>query len=71
VYPNPSNSTVYIEEAFAEKVTIFNSVGQIIKVVSATEPIITVDVSNFVAGNYVFQISYLDGSTGTAKVVVK
>jgi hypothetical protein len=71
IYPNPSNTTVYVEEALVEKVTIYNSIGQIVKVVPATTPVISIDVSHFTSGNYVFQLTYLDGSSKTAKIIVQ
>jgi hypothetical protein len=71
VYPNPSNTIVHIEGAGIEKITIVNAIGQIIKVVQTTDIITPIDVSTFAAGNYVFTVSYWDGSTGNAKIVVK
>ncbi|MCL2434602.1 MAG: S8 family serine peptidase [Lentimicrobiaceae bacterium] len=71
VYPNPSNTVIHVEGVRMEKITIVNSIGQIIKVVPAIDSKTSIDVSNFVPGNYIFTISYLDGSTGNVKIVVK
>ena len=71
VYPNPSNSTVYIEGEGMEKITIVNSAGQIINIVPATDQLTSIDVSQLTSGNYFLNIFYIDGSTGTAKIIVK
>jgi hypothetical protein len=71
VYPNPSNSIMNIEGEHIEKITIHNSIGQIVKIVSDTENIIQIDVSNFAKGNYVFSVSYSNGSTENVKIIVQ
>ena len=71
VYPNPSNTVIHVEGERMEKITIMNSIGQIIKVVPAMDTITSIDVSNFATGNYIFTISYLDGSTGNVKIIVQ
>ncbi|MCL2436032.1 MAG: S8 family serine peptidase [Lentimicrobiaceae bacterium] len=71
VYPNPSNTMIHVEGEGMEKITVFNSIGQIVKVVPATDTTTSIDVSKFAPGNYILTVSYLDGSTGNVKVVVK
>jgi hypothetical protein len=71
VYPNPSNSIVNIEGEGIAKILIHNSIGQIVKVVSVTDNIISVDVSGFVSGNYIFSVVYSNNSVVNIKVVVK
>ena len=71
IYPNPSNTIVHVEGVGIKQITIVNTMGKVVKVVPATNTITSIDVSHFVAGNYFFTISYLDGSTGSAKIVVK
>jgi len=71
IYPNPSSSIINIEGQGIEKISIANSIGQIVKVVPVNGDIAQINVSNFAVGNYVFRISYLNGSTENAKVVVR
>jgi hypothetical protein len=71
IYPNPSNSMINIEGIHIEKVTIFNTMGQIVKVISFVNDVISIDVSHFAVGNYVFCVSYSDGSIENVKVVIK
>jgi hypothetical protein len=70
VYPNPAHSIINIEGKLMESITIFNSVGQMVKALQANGDIIQINISNFVIGNYIFRISYLDGSTENIKVVI-
>jgi hypothetical protein len=71
IYPNPSNSIINVEGMNIEKVTVINSVGQIVKTVLFTNTGIPIDVSHFAVGNYVFSVSYSDGSIENVKVVIK
>ena len=71
IYPNPSKSIINIEGESIEKITIINAIGQIVKVVSSTDNITQIDVSHFVAGNYVFIILYSNNSTQNVKIIVK
>jgi hypothetical protein len=71
VYPNPANSIINIEGEQIEKITIHNSLGQIVKVVPVIDQITSINISNFAAGNYVFSVLYLDNSTENIKVVIK
>jgi len=71
IYPNPSSSIINIEGQGIEKITVVNSIGQIVKVVPVNGDIAQINVSNFAVGNYVFKISYLNGSAENAKVIVR
>jgi subtilisin family serine protease len=71
IYPNPSSSIINIEGQNIEKVLIVNSIGQTVKIVPVNGNTVQINVSNFAVGNYVFKISYLNGSTENAKVIVK
>jgi hypothetical protein len=71
VYPNPTHSIINIEGEGIEKISVLNAMGQIVKVVTVMNEIISINVSNFAAGNYIINVSFLDGSTGTAKIIVQ
>ena len=71
VYPNPSNSMINIEGEIIEKITILNSMGQIVKVVPSAGSITQIDVSHFATGNYVFTIHYTNNSTENVKIIVQ
>jgi subtilisin family serine protease len=71
IYPNPSNSIINVEGMNIEKVTVINSIGQVVKTVPFTHDAIYIDVSHFAAGNYVFCASYYDGSIENVKIVIK
>lgn len=66
IYPNPASYVVTIEADKFHKVEIYNTAGQLIKVVST--PI--VDVSNFSAGVYLFKVFDFDNKVGVKRVVV-
>ena len=71
VYPNPSNTIVNIEDENINKISVINSIGQIVKVVLVTDHHTSIDVSKLSAGNYLFCISYLDNSSKNVRVVIK
>ena len=70
IYPNPSNSIINIEGEHVERITILNSMGQIVKVVPSTGNFTQIDVSHFASGNYVFTIHYTNNSTENVKVII-
>ena len=71
VYPNPANTMVSITtDGTAEQLNVFNTAGQLVASVinpTATEMI---DVTNFVAGMYVIQITN-DGVVTEDKLIVE
>ncbi|MCL2245694.1 MAG: S8 family serine peptidase [Lentimicrobiaceae bacterium] len=71
VYPNPSNTVVYVEGERIEKITIANIMGQIVKVIPVTNSTTAIDVSHFPIGNYLFHISYTNNTTETAKIIIQ
>jgi hypothetical protein len=70
VYPNPANSVINIEGESIEKITIINSIGQIVKVVQSKAYITQIDISNLSVGNYVLSIGFSNNSTESVKIVV-
>ncbi|MDR2085285.1 MAG: S8 family serine peptidase [Bacteroidales bacterium] len=70
VYPNPSNSIINIEGENMKEIVVLNSVGQIVKLISVDTDKISVDVSKFNSGNYIFKVSYNDNKIENIKVVV-
>jgi subtilisin family serine protease len=70
IYPNPANSVINIEGIDIEKITIINSMGQIVKSILYSANIIQIDVSNFASGNYVFSILFSNNSTENIKIII-
>jgi hypothetical protein len=71
VYPNPAHSTIHIEGEQMETIVIYNSMGQIVKIIKANDDIVQINISSLAVGNYIFRVSYLDGSTENIKVVIQ
>jgi len=71
VYPNPANNLVNIvTDGTVEKLTIFNTVGQVVASIinpAATE---TIDVTNLLSGIYIIQITN-DGLVTEDKLVIE
>jgi hypothetical protein len=62
---------INIEGEHINKITITNSIGQIVKVVSVIDHITSIDVSHLSSGNYLVSILYENNSSENVKVVIK
>jgi subtilisin family serine protease len=71
IYPNPANTLINIEGLSIEKITIFNPTGQIVKIVTPIDSHTAIDVSNFIPGNYVFNITFSHGATENIKIMMR
>jgi hypothetical protein len=71
VYPNPANNLVSITtDGTAEKLSVFNTAGQVVASVLNPAMTETIDVANFVPGMYVIQITN-DGVVTEDKLIVE
>ncbi|MDR2085284.1 MAG: S8 family serine peptidase [Bacteroidales bacterium] len=70
VYPNPSNSIINIEGENVKEITVLNSVGQLVKIVSVQDNKTSFDVSQFKSGHYIIKVLYNDDKIENIKVVV-
>ena len=68
VYPNPAKDRVIVEGIEAAEVGVYNSLGQLIKMMRGTNEI---DLSGLVDGVYLVRITDVDGRSHAARVVVK
>jgi hypothetical protein len=63
LYPNPARDKVYVDipnEVTPNNTEIFNSLGQLVKVVKAHNGLNIIDVSDLSVGNYIIKISAED-----------
>ena len=67
VYPNPAKEKVTIEGIEAEKVQVYNGLGQLVKTVRGTNEI---DVAELVEGVYLLRVTDADGKVYTNKITV-
>ncbi|MDD2385903.1 MAG: T9SS type A sorting domain-containing protein, partial [Bacteroidales bacterium] len=70
VYPNPASETINIVTDNAKTITITNLVGQIVKEISVTNEIETIDISNLNAGIYFAKLSKAN-ETAVLKIVIE
>ena len=68
VYPNPAKDRVIVEGIEAAEVGVYNSLGQLIKMMRGTNEI---DLSGLVDGVHLVRITDVDGRSHAARVVVK
>lgn len=68
VYPNPAKDRVIVEGIEAAEVGVYNSLGQLIKMMRGTNEI---DLSGLVDGVYLLRITDVDGRSHAARVLVK
>lgn len=69
LYPNPASTSITLEnESAIELVSIYNVVGQEVKVAAPNSNTITLDISNLETGIYVIK-SISEGRTSTSKFV--
>jgi hypothetical protein len=71
VYPNPADSSLYIDKDFnLKEITIFNSQGIKIKTIRNLNSKDFIDVSNFISGIYIFQFHTNNGILAK-KIIVR
>ncbi|WP_199880269.1 PKD domain-containing protein [Flammeovirga pacifica] len=70
IFPNPAQDFVNIVGPNIEKVTIFNSLGQLIKTIDYKENSLKIDVHTLNKGVYIFNLQMKNGKVLTSKVHV-
>lgn len=71
VYPNPTKANVNIEAEGLNNIVVFNALGQVVYEVNATDDHVVVNMSNFGAGVYMFNIVTNNGTTVKRVTVAK
>ncbi|MGN0033654.1 MAG: T9SS type A sorting domain-containing protein [Candidatus Limimorpha sp.] len=71
VYPNPTSANVTVEGENINAISIYNAAGQLVNVVRANGEKTVVDMSNFGAGVFFFNIVDNANNTTVQRVVVK
>jgi surface protein len=74
IYPNPSNSKVFIEndgQVILSKIKLIDMLGRDIKIFSASQITNGLDVSGVVAGNYFIQFTTVDNQQFVKRLIVK
>lgn len=69
VYPNPANSTIFVEGENIKAVEIYNSLGQMVADVKGSAKT-TVDVASFDNGVYIVRVLTNEGAVTTKKVTI-
>jgi len=69
VYPNPANSTIFVEGENVKTVEVYNSLGQNVATVEGSAKT-TVDVTSFDNGVYFVKVVANDGTVMTEKVAI-
>jgi len=70
VYPNPTAGDVTIECENMNSITIYNSLGQVVRNISVDANSITVSTSDMSSGVYIFNIINNDGNAIQKRVIV-
>jgi hypothetical protein len=74
IYPNPSNSKVFIEndgQVILSKIQLIDMLGRDIKTLSASQITNGLDVSGVDAGNYFVQFTTVDDRQFVKRLIVK
>ena len=70
VYPNPANNEINVSVENMAKVTVYNSIGQMIFAQDANSDVMTISTESMTNGIYYVTIETAEGATSTQKVVV-
>lgn len=70
VYPNPAKEIVTIKnKASIANIAVFNLLGQKVLNQNAANELVTINVSDLAQGNYIIQVTAVDGKVATVKLV--
>lgn len=69
IYPNPANSTIFVEGENVKTVVVYNSIGQKVTAVEGSAKT-TVDVASFADGVYFVKVIATDGTVKTQKISI-
>ena len=70
VYPNPANNEINVSVENMTKVTVYNSIGQMVFAQDASSDVMTISTESMTNGIYYVTIETSEGTTSTQKVVV-
>ena len=70
VYPNPANNEINVAVENMTKVTVYNSIGQMVFAQEANSDVMTISTESMTNGIYYVTIETSEGTTSTQKVVV-
>ena len=70
VYPNPANNEINVSVENMAKVTVYNSIGQMVFAQDASSDVMTISTESMTNGIYYVTIETAEGATSTQKVVV-
>ena len=70
VYPNPAKSVVNVYAENLNKVTVYNSVGQLVYTENVDEDNLVIDVASWTNGLYYINLETKSGAKSSQKIVV-
>ena len=70
IYPNPANKEINVSVENMTKVTVYNSIGQMVFAQDASSDVMTISTESMTNGIYYVTIETSEGTTSTQKVVV-
>lgn len=70
VYPNPANKEINVSVENMTKVTVYNSIGQMVFAQDASSDVMTISTESMTNGIYYVTIETSEGTKSTQKVVV-
>ena len=70
VYPNPANNEINVSVENMTKVTVYNSIGQMVFAQDASSDVMTISTESMTNGIYYVTIETAEGATSTQKIVV-
>ena len=70
IYPNPAKSVVNVSAENLNKVTVYNSIGQVVYTQDADSDNMMIDVESWTNGLYYINLETKSGATSSQKVVV-
>lgn len=71
VYPNPASSQINIDAENISSVEIYNAVGQMVYSNDTEASNIVIDASSFENGLYIINLTNVDGTVSSQKIVIK
>lgn len=70
IYPNPAKSVVNVSAENLNKVTVYNSIGQVVYAQTADSDNMMIDVESWTNGLYYINLETKSGATSSQKVVI-
>ena len=70
IYPNPSSRYITVKTNDINKISIYNSIGKLVKVINSPNNNLSIDLNNFTRGIYFVKI-YTNHSITTTKLILE